>query len=339
MPLVADLGEKKINILQKYASQGVIEIAVHGFSHQNNAAANEPDSEFTGVPENTQSLLLSTAKASLEKATSSRINSFIPPYNRYDNKTLEALENNGYKLLSAGLGGPTLRGGNLTYLPGGPYPQRLKNLVLSALSKNHTDAIVVSTIHPYDIVESGAEMAGFRSGSPQINIQTLIDDLRQIKQLNDVRFMSIRELLEGGEDLSTDRIQANLKLRESFVTRHRLLPEAFNVYPLSGLYYSQDSVNRMYFFQISAFSLLYGVLALLVTFITTAALRRFRNRVRNIKVLAGTISGGGIFALLAKSLSSGFYMTSAVGLICCTGVLVGIALNQWRTAPQLLPAR
>lgn len=331
MPLVADLDEKKIGMLQRYASQGVIEIAVHGFSHKNNAAANEPNSEFTGIPEHTQSLLLSTAKASLEKATGLRINSFIPPYNQYDNQTLKALESNGYKLLSAGLGGPTLRGGNLTYLPSGPYPQRLKDLVLSALSKSHMDAIVVSTIHPYDIVESGAEMADFRSGSPKISIQTLIDDLRQIKQLNDVRFMSIRELFESGEDLSPDRIQANLKLRGSFVTRHRLLPEAFNAYPLTGLYYSQDSVNRMYLFQISVFALLYGVLALLVTFITTAVLRRIRNRAKNIKVLAGAISVGGIFALLTKSLSSGFYITSAIGLICCIGVLVGIVLTAPRT--------
>ena len=333
LPLLIDLEENKIDLLKKYASLGVVEIAVHGFSHKNNAIK-KPNSEFTGLPQNTQNLLLSTAKASLEAAVGLRISSFIPPYNQYDNQTLKSLESSGYKLLSADLSGPTLRYGNLAYLPGGAwgsYPQNLKDVVLSALSKRHTDAIIISTIHPYDIVESGRDMAEFRRGSPQVSIQKLIDNLHYIKQLNDTRFMPIRELFESGEDLSPDRFRANLKLRGSRVTRYHLLPEAFNVYPLPGLYYSQDSANRMYVFQISAFVLFYGVLALLVTFITRALLRRGRTRIGT--ALTGAILVAGILALLVKSLSSGFHVTSAVGLACCLGVLSGVALNRWRTAP------
>ncbi len=159
-PLLADLDKKKIDLLKKHALQGVVEVAVHGFNHKNNAV--EWPSEFTGLPENTQNLLLSAAKTSLEVAIGLRINSFIPPFNTYDSQTLKSLESSGYKLISAGLVGQTLRSGNLSYLPGGSYPQRLKDVVLSAISKNHTDAIIVSTIHPYDIVESGTEMADFR---------------------------------------------------------------------------------------------------------------------------------------------------------------------------------
>ncbi len=139
--------------------------------------------------------------------------------------------------------------------------------------------------------------------------------------------MSIRELFERGEDLSPDRFQANSKLRASLITHHRLLPEAFNAYPLSGLYYPQDSANRMYLFQISTFLLLYGILFLVISFITMKVIHRFRSRMKNITVLTST---GGILAFLAKSHYSGFYMTSAVGLVCCLGVLLGIALNQYR---------
>lgn len=332
-PLPVDLDEKKIGLLKTYASQGVVEIAVHGFSHKSNTLE-KPNSEFTGLPENTQSLLLSSAKASLEAAVGLKINSFIPPFNQYDNQTLESLERNGYKLLSASLAGPKLRDGNLTYLPGGPYPQRLKGVVSTALSKGHTDAIIISTLHPYDIIETGEKMVDFRRGSPQISIHKLITNLHQIKQLNGVQFISFRELFESGEDLSADRMQANLKVRESFVTRHRLIPKTFNAYPLTGLYYSQESTSQMHQLQISIFVLLYGLLALAVIITTKTVIHHLRSRVKNITALIGVISVGGLLTFLIKSFLSGFYMTSAIGLICFSGVLAGIMLDQWLTTPK-----
>ncbi len=331
LPLGVDLDDKKLDLLKGYASQGNIEIEIHGYSHRSNAG-DGPNSEFSGLPENTQTFLLSTAKDSLEAAVGCEIASFVPPFNQYDNHTLKALESSGYKLLSASIGGPTLRNGKLSYLPGGAYPQRLKDVVLSALSKNHTDAIIISTLHPYDFVESGTEMADFRRASPQISIQKLIEDLRQINQLKDVRFVSVRSLFASNEDLSPDRLSANLKLKESVVTRHRLLPEAFNLYPLTGLYYSQESANRMYVLQIVTFWLLYVSLALLVTLISRIAVTHFRVSSKNITVLAG-LSVAGIFVLLVKSVFGGFYMTSAIGVVCCLSLLSGIVLKRWRTAP------
>jgi len=330
--LPADLDREKIDLLRKYASEGIVEIAVHGYSHKNNAR-NGANSEFAGLPEVTQDLLLKTAKVSLEKAIGLDINAFVPPFNQYDSRTLTSLENNNYKLLSSGFSGPVLQNGMVSYLPGGPYPQKLKDVVLLALSKDHTDAIVISTIHPYDIVGAGGKMAGFRGESPQISIDTLIEDLRQLKHYEGVKFISVRELVQSGENLSADRLQENSKLRGSFVTLHRLLPEAFDAYPVNGLYYSYESASRMYVLQIAISVLLYGVLVLAVALVTCALLRGFRSNMKAITVLAGAISVGGIFTLFAKSFFSGFYMTSAVGLICCLGILFGLALNRWRTAP------
>jgi len=207
-------------------------------------------------------------------------------------------------------------------------------VVSTALSKGHTDAIVISTLHPYDIIETGEKMVDFRRGSPQISIHKLITNLHQIKLLNGVQFISFRELFESGEDLSADRMQENLKVRESVVTRHRLIPETFNAYPLTGLYYSQESANQMYQFQISVFALLYGLLALVFIIITRTVIHHLRSRIRNITALIGVISVGGLLIILIKSFLSGFYMTSAVGLICFSGVLAGIMFNQWRETPN-----
>lgn len=158
----------------------------------------------------------------------------------------------------------------------------------------------------------------------------MIEDLRQIKQFKGVRFVSVHALFESGEDLSADRFLTNLKLKKSLVTRHRLLPEAFNLYPLTGLYYSQESATRMYVFQISAFWLSYVALALLATLITRNALTYFRVNTRTITALA-SISVTGILALVIKSVFGGFYMTSAIGVVCCLSILSGIALKRWRT--------
>lgn len=221
--------------------------------------------------------------------------------------------------------------GILTYLPGGPYPEQLKELVLEALSKGHTDAIVVSSIHPYDFLESGVEMSGFRPGSPQVSIQAVIADIHQISALHNVDFMSIHELFEGGEDLSLDRLQANLTLGENFIARHRLIPERLNVYPLTGLYYSQKSANRMYRLQVATFTLQYGVLIVVAAFLTRGGLRRFFNNMKSIIVLTGIVAVGGGLVLVSRSIFSGFYMFTAVGVACCLGILAGIALQKWQT--------
>lgn len=327
LPLFADLDQKKIDLLRAYTLGGTVHVSIHGYSHKNNAIQGV-DSEFAGLPESEQALLLGIAKGSLETAVGLRIDSFTPPYSRYDSQTLRALTRNGYKSLFAGLGGPTLQGGTLNYLPGGPYPQRLKDAVLSALSKRHTDALIICSMHPYDFLESGVQMADFRRGSPQMGLRDFIDDLRQMTLLEDVRYISIRELFESGEDLSADRWQANLKLNESFVTRHHLLPESLRAYPLTGLYFSQAAAKRMYFFQISASALMYGAL----TFITTLVARALtlRVRTRGFAALASAVLAGAILAALIESVVSGFYMTSAIGLTCCVGVLFGIVFGHHR---------
>lgn len=330
MRLVAGLNEAKVATLIKNASDGAIEVAVHGFSHRNNATQG-PNSEFTGLPESTQTQLLGIAKASLEAATGLNVKAFIPPFNGYDSETLTALEKSGYTLLSAGLGGPAHRDSNLRFLPGGPYPYRLKSVVLSALSNNHTDALVIATIHPYDIIESGRALPDFRHGSQQISLKKLQEDIQAIKQLQNVQFLSISELFQGGEDLTQERFHANNKLKDSFVSRHRLIPYALGAYPLTGLYYSKDSAQDMYALQLKAFLVQYGTLFLVVTLVMKVTIRHFFRQKKIFASVAGTISAAVALVVITKSLSSGFYMTSALAATCCLGVFVGAVLSHWQS--------
>lgn len=322
--LLPDLESEKINLLKNYALEGTIEIAIHGFSHVNNAKQ-EPNTEFAGLPENIQEILLRVAKKSMEVATGLKVTAFVPPYNQYDTATLKVLDRIGFNLLSAGLAGPMEVSARIALLPGGPYPHRLKDVIFSAVSKGHTDALVVATIHPYDIIENNADLPDFRKGVGQISVSTIQGDLKQIKDLNAVRFISISELFE--DDLSSDRLKANLRLRASMITRHYLLPEILGMYPLTGLYYSENAANRIYWSQIFLTTIIYGIFMMAVAFFVKKSLHIFRHRYKL------TITFMGIFSLLIfsfiifKSLVTGFYFMSALGSTFCFGVLLGILIS------------
>lgn len=330
MRLVADLNNAKVATLKKYSSDGTIEVAVHGFNHHNNATKGR-NAEFSGLPESTQTQLLGIAKASLEAAMGLNVKTFIPPFNSYDSETLTSLERNGYTLLSADIGGPTHPDSNLRLLPGGPYPYRLKNVVLSALSNNHTDALVIAIIHPYDIIESGEVLPDFRHGLQQISLKKLQEDIHEIKQLPNVQFLSISELFQGGEDLTQERFQANIKLKDSFVTRHRLIPDALGAYPLTGLYYSKESAQNMYVLQLTAFMVQYVTLFLVVMLVTGVTARYFFKQKRMFSLVAGTILAAVMLVLIAKSLSDGFYQSSALAATCYLGVFVRLMFSYWQT--------
>lgn len=328
--LFGNLKKEKIDLLREYHSDGTVEIAVHGFAHRNNSANPNSPSEFAGLPPATQLSMLRQSREALEQITGLPINSFIPPYNTYDNDTLNALVTSGYKLLSAGASGKTLRNRTMKYLPGGPYPQKLKDTILLAYSKGHTDGLVVSTIHPYDILESGAEMAEFRHGSAQISIHKLIENLHEIQKLGDVRIASVRTLNEAGEDLSSERLLANLRLRESHVTLHHLLPEALNLYPVSGLYYSRSGADHLRMLQTISSVTMYAVLVFFMTFLTRIFLGFLADAGNVFALLVGATSIGRILAWIIKSTFNGFYMMSAVGLAGSIGVFIGMTLHLTR---------
>ncbi|NOR72212.1 MAG: hypothetical protein GQ532_21430 [Methylomarinum sp.] len=154
------------------------------------------------------------------------------------------------------------------------------------------------------------------------------DDFQQLKQFEYIKFLSVSELFDGSENLSADRLQVNLKLNGSLVTRHRLLPDFFNFYPLSGLFYSLESANKMYLYQILTSILFYGIWILVVIIMTMVLLHCFSKHFKFVVPLTVIVSLGGFFVLFSKTLSDGLYMNSAIGLVCCLGLLTGAVLSK-----------
>jgi hypothetical protein len=320
VPILAAFHERKVALLREYASRGVVEIAVHGFAHTNNAASG-PKSEFAGLGGESQDHLVTAGMAHLESTFGSKVGSFIPPYNHYDDQTLKSLAGSGYTLISAGPGGPIHHDSGLAYLPRGPQPSRLEDVVAAAVASGHTDATLVLTIHEYDIAKPGSA-----DGTTGMAMHELVDSLHRVNGIDEVRFISTSELLES-EDLSPARMQANRKIRESFITRHRLLPARLNAYPVADLYYSQQSANRIYLVQLSAFAVHYGALVLALTLLAWGVLRGVSGYVKGAAVLLGGASLTGIVAMLTNTLPSEFFLPLAVVASCCLGITVGGAIG------------
>lgn len=331
-PLAVELDEKKIGVLQRYASDGVIDVAVHGFNHRDITASGpgKPKSEFRGISEREQRHFLGVAKAALEAATGVRVSVFIPPFNSYDALTLIALEQSGYATLSATLSPQLSHASRVNFLPGGPYPQEFRDVVLSALARRHQDALVVATMHPYDFVESGQEMSSFRNGAKPVSIRQFADDLLYVQKLAQVQFVHGHDFVEQVGSLSSSRAEANLKLRENFVARHRLLPDALNMYALDGLYYEENSAFHMLLGQIAAAVALYGMLMIGWLFLTVNILGRVAV-LRSFSLLIGGASTAVVIVLLVKASITGFYMSSAAGIACFIGILLGVGRSRWLT--------
>lgn len=316
------LSQEKIALLKKHLAAGTIEIAVHGFGHRNNVPEGR-NSEFSGLPENKQILLLQTAKEALETATGVKIRAFVPPFNQYDATTLKALEKTGYQILSAGMGSYSDTDSRLDFLPGTTYINRLREVVSSALAQKHSDATVVVTLHPYDIIESGDEFPKFRKGPGQVSLKSIIDDLNQVSKIDNVQLSTIGTLVENGEDLSIERWQANLRLRQSVITRHLVIPGSLRLYPLPGLYYPKDAADRMYSKQLWSAVTLYGGLIITLFFITRSLIRLVTHRYKNIAAATEIVSLSGLAGISTLYFLSGFHISFVAAVAGCLGILMG----------------
>jgi len=316
------LSQEKLALLKKHVTDGTIEIAVHGYSHENNVSGGRK-SEFSGLPENKQVLLLRMAKESLESATGARIRAFVPPFNQYDATTLKALQDTGFEILSAGMESYSQTDAGLMFLPGTAYIDQLKDVVSSCLSKGHTDAAVVVTVHPYDIVESGEKLPEFRKGRGQVSMQSINDELKQIVKSDAVQPSSIGMLLDSGEDLSIERWKANLRLKMSEITRYRIIPDVFGFYPMAGLYYSRHAAEKMYSNQLWSAAVLYGGLVLVTAIITRVFMLRINRQYTSIRVFIGGAALFGIAGIVTLTLFGGFHTIFAPALACGLGMFTG----------------
>ena len=105
-----------LSLLRDQQAKGLAEIALHGYTHENHAGKRR--SELAGRPFDEQLEKIRSGKAHLERIFMHEIVTFIPPFNSYDQHTLQACAQNGIKVLSSS---------HFFSVPN-PYPLQVVNL-------------------------------------------------------------------------------------------------------------------------------------------------------------------------------------------------------------------
>lgn len=336
-----DLPPAKIALLRDYADRRTIHIAIHGHSHVNNALSGTP-SEMAGLPLDLQIRLLTRARDAMNDSLHTDISTFIPPFNTFDNNTLKALQHTGFRLVSAGRAESTHKLSALNYLPGGPYPQKIRQTIKAGLSSKQSKGLLVISSHAYDFSDSGQSLpkfrvAGTKTEQGQISLKQFFLDLAWLKQQNGVEFTTIDQLLDQGEDLSQTRLDANLRWQDNFITQKKLLPSQLDIYPVAGLYYPTDTAARMYWQQIWLAALFYSTIVIAVFFAFRYYLlwiHRIRpaaypSMMRSNAVILSIVSA----IIIYKTTHGEFYLSTAIAAALCAGSIAQALLFHLRLKP------
>ncbi|MBM3330325.1 DUF2334 domain-containing protein [candidate division WOR-3 bacterium] len=202
------------------ARTGLVEVAMHGFAHRDNAMAPKSpgsESEFRGLGYSSQLRMLSAGRAALESLYHVRVTTFIPPWNSYDENTLRALEDIGFEMVS-GSGqthGIADSGGfkKLRFLPYTCTPGHLREAVDFARISSDPDPIIVVLLHAFNFFESDRDRGQFTyqtfgdllswlAAQPDVAAQTLSGAARTTRDLGYRRlrtFSARRGLRRGNE--------------------------------------------------------------------------------------------------------------------------------------------
>ena len=186
----------KAEILKTAYRQGILDVALHGYSHQTNGQP--PYTEFAYLDYASQTRKLAEGKRVLEEILDAPVTTFVPPWNKYDLHTLRALEDLGFTTLSANRKGPGRSDTGLFFLPATCGLQKLAEAVAAARASAEKQPVVVVLFHEYDFKEINA-----RRG--RLTIDEFAALLDWVASQQDIRSLSISKAVETIHDLSAER--------------------------------------------------------------------------------------------------------------------------------------
>jgi len=165
----------------------IIEIAQHGLTHESLIADRNLPSEFQGAHPKEQLRRVIAGKGILEAVFGRPIYGFIPPFNTFDQNTIDALEDTGFRYISAGIehGLPITRA--LAQVPRTCQARELRAAVAEAQRRTNTASTIIAVIHHYDFEEHGPS----KSKLTWSEFERLI---LWLKQQRNVRVVTLRDL-------------------------------------------------------------------------------------------------------------------------------------------------
>ena len=235
VPLTAEKGD----ILKAGIKDSILDIALHGYSHQTISAVQL--TEFLGLDYKSQVQRLTEGKKFLEGMINTPITIFVPPYNKYDLNTLRALEELRFSTLSAGINGDVRKKSKLYFLPASCKLPELRDAVKMAKFSSDAQPLIVVLFHAYDFKEINKERGS-------VTYQEFCDLLSWLKVQESVRILSIGQATKVIKDLSANRFLSNKRLyplskrlphflREESIGLYHESPEILTVLLKAGRFY------------------------------------------------------------------------------------------------------
>jgi peptidoglycan/xylan/chitin deacetylase (PgdA/CDA1 family) len=182
-----------LSLLKTMNCEGLVEIALHGLNHSNISG----EGEFIGITIQKQLDMLSKGKRILDSLFDST-QTFIPPYNAYDDNTLKALEILGFDCISSEMyDGHSLSSKRLQY-----YPETIDhpNKLIKAIEDNkNRNGIIILMFHNYDFDES-------------FSMEKLDSLLMSIRNMKDIECLTFKMLCDRHIRSDGSRIKANVEV-------------------------------------------------------------------------------------------------------------------------------
>lgn len=261
--------------LQKGVQSKSIEIALHGLTHSKLLYG-----EFGGVYKDEQFRRINKGKEILDSIFNIKLETFIPPFNAYDENTLDVLNKVGIKGISSALCvNQPVSNSNITYFP---CTVSDLNLLNSVLHENiNRNVVVVVMFHDYD----------FDKLYSLPKLETL---LSSINSMNNVKCYSFSQLYKEKEISDGKRISSNME--SNFLYKHLKLKDAIQTTEFSNL------IRRL--------NLLLYLTVCILTFLLTIFLIDSKKEVLIIKYFINII-----MLIIIVSLSVWFHALSPIKLL------------------------
>jgi peptidoglycan/xylan/chitin deacetylase (PgdA/CDA1 family) len=190
------LTREKAEILKAGLNDGVLDVALHGYSHQTFDASNL--TEFSWIDYGTQLEKITKGKKFLENMINSPVTIFVPPWDNCDSNTIRVLEELGFQTISASRVRGEIGTSRLNFLPSTSSISNLRTSILAARQISYSQPIVVVLFHSYDFIEVDKSQG-------ITTIQEFINLMSWLNSQNDIKIMSIGHATKIIRDLSVNR--------------------------------------------------------------------------------------------------------------------------------------
>jgi len=301
------LGAEKIRFLLEAVDRGAVDVSLHGFNHRSRVDAS-PHSEFVGLSTQEQIARLQQGQDLLRRLTGLTATSFVPPWNRYDSATLEALTHLGFTCVSANRYGPSMNGA-IRYVPITSDLPGLRQAVRFALDSDDADPIVGVLLHPYDFTESGDQRAVMTTAEFDTELRWLVSQPQ-------VQVKSVNQLAEDNAALDAKRFRANAP--SSFET---ICPPFVATTDNTPIYRATDAARRDTRMRAIAAIGTHGAAALVAGFLATSLFARVAHGT-GLPIATIVVAALTLIVLFVRTRTRSLYFKSAVAGAFASGLLI-----------------